>query len=227
MTRAPVSTGIRSVIFDFDYTLADSSAGVFDCINTALVQMGFVAAGRQQADATIGLPLAETFSRLTGNADEPLRAEFVGRFHQRAEVVMVNSTKVFGFVPEMLRGVRDRGISAAVASTKGRKHIEEILERLELRSIFGTIVGGNDVECQKPHPEALFAVMQRLGTSPAESLYIGDSVVDAEAASRAGISFIAVLSGVTPRSAFDSYAAAAVLNDASELPAWLELEIGR
>lgn len=212
----------QSVIFDFDYTLADSSAGVFACVNTALAEMGFPDASRAQSDATIGLSLVETFSRLTGIRDRERGNEFADRFHRHAEIVMVNSTRIFEFVPEVLRGIANRGAGLGVASTKGRKHIEEILEREKLRDAFGAIIGGNDVANQKPDPEALFAALMRLRGDPSTALYVGDSVIDAEAAQRAGMAFVAVLTGVTERLAFDRYPVVAVLEDASELPSWID-----
>ena len=217
----------HSVIFDFDYTLADSSEGVFACVNTALAEMGFARASRAQSDATIGLSLVETFSRLTGIRDGERGTEFAARFHRHAELVMVNSTRLFEFVPEVLGRLANCGANLGVASTKGRKHIEEILEREKLRDAFGAIIGGNDVANQKPDPEALFTALMRMRGAPSTSLYVGDSVIDAEAAQRAGVKFVAVLTGVTERGAFERYPVAAVLEDAGELPSWLDRTVLR
>ena len=49
-------------------------------------------------------------------------------------------------------------------------------------------------------------------------LYVGDRVIDAEAAQRGGMSFVAVLSGVTKREAFSAYVTAAVIGALTELP---------
>ena len=54
-----------------------------------------------------------------------------------------------------------------------------------------------------------------------EVLYVGDSVVDAETAGRAGVAFVAVLSGVTPLEAFSTCAKKTVLNNLTELPLFL------
>ena len=63
--------------------------------------------------------------------------------------------------------------------------------------------------------------VEALRVEPSRTPYVGDSIVDAEAAARAGLRFIAVLSGVTPREAFETYAPAAVLPSVRELPALL------
>jgi phosphoglycolate phosphatase len=223
MGRLAQRDSFRSVIFDFDFTLADSSNGIFECVNAALTAVGAVPAGRQEVNATIGLPLRETYTKLTGSTDPQLQTRFVEQFQRRADDVMVNSAVVFAFVPDALRQIREQGLSTAVASTKRRVHIEAILERESLQGAFDAVVGGNDVQNQKPHPESLFAGMRRLGASPWECVYVGDTIVDAEAAKRAGIQFVAVLSGVTPRAEFDSYPVTEILNHVGEIPAWLEV----
>jgi phosphoglycolate phosphatase len=223
MTNLSGRDAFRSAIFDFDFTLADSSDGVFDCVNTALAAMGVAPARREDVNATIGLSLPHTFTKLTGSAAANRQSEFVDRFHRRADDVMVDSAVLFEFVPGALREIRRQGISMAVASTKRRVHIEAILKRESLGDAFDAVVGGNDVQNLKPHPEALFAAMRRLGVSPWDCIYVGDSIVDAEAARRAGIQFVAVLSGVTSRADFDSFPVSEILNHVGELPAWLEV----
>lgn len=56
----------RAVIFDFDYTPADSSGGIVECIDYALAGMGLACATRDAACRTIGLTLQETFIKLAG-----------------------------------------------------------------------------------------------------------------------------------------------------------------
>jgi len=60
--------------------------------------------------------------------------------------------------------------------------------------------------------------VKKLKLDRSEVIYIGDSVTDAETAKRAGISFIAVLSGVTPRNAFNQSQLRDFLSNISELP---------
>jgi phosphoglycolate phosphatase-like HAD superfamily hydrolase len=63
--------------------------------------------------------------------------------------------------------------------------------------------------------------MNRLECSPASVLYVGDSVVDAELAKRAGVPLVVVLSGTTLKEHFDGYAPLAMLEDISQLPEFL------
>jgi phosphoglycolate phosphatase len=68
----------HAVIFDFDYTLADSSQGAVECINFALAEMGLARVPAEAACRTIGLSLHETFLTL-GEHHEPHRCD---EFHQ-------------------------------------------------------------------------------------------------------------------------------------------------
>jgi phosphoglycolate phosphatase len=105
-----------------------------------------------------------------------------------------------------------------IVSTKYRRRINEVLKREAVHDGFEIVIGGDDVDYHKPHPQGLIAAMEKLECSPESVIYVGDSVVDAEVAKRAGVPLIVVLSGVTPRSHFDQYKPVAVLENVSQVP---------
>ena len=207
----------HAVVFDFDYTLADSSQGAVECINFALAEMGLAQVSEEAACRTIGLSLHETFLTL-GEHHEPQRCdEFHQLFVQRAEEVMSRLTVLYESVPAMVETLREGGLRLAIVSTKYRRRISEVLRRESLLHDFEVVIGGEDVEQHKPHPQGLFEAIEKLGCSPASIVYVGDSVVDAELAKRAGVPLIVVLSGVTPKTHFENYQPLAVLEDVSHL----------
>ena len=212
---------LEAVIFDFDYTLADSSQGAIECINWALGEMGLDHVSYEAACRTIGLSLAETFLTL-GKHHEPHRCdEFHQLFVQRAEQVMAKLTVLYESVPATIEVLRERGLRLGIVSTKYRRRINEVLEREALLHGFHVIIGGEDVKQHKPHPQGLFEAIERLECSPASVVYVGDSQVDAELAKRAGVPLVVVLSGVTRREHFDDYEPLAVLDNISQLPTLL------
>src|SRR5207245_1033902 len=81
--------------------------------------------------------------------------------------------------------------------------------------VFDVLIGGEDLHNLKPDPEGLLIAVERLSVK--EAIYVGDTVIDAEAARRANLPFVAVLTGVTGRSEFDTYSTVAVLDDLSSL----------
>ena len=205
------------VIFDFDYTLADSSRGVLECINHAFKGMDLPKVAAEDAQRTIGLSLPNILVTLAGMEQEGRAGEFARLFVEKADEVMTDLTFVFEEVPGVIRRLKDEGMAIGIVSTKFRRRIEEILGREDLLEPFDVIVGGEDVSRHKPDPEGLLAAIERLGGSPSGSLYVGDSVTDAETARRAGVPFAAVLNGVTPREAFKDYPAYRILDDLGEL----------
>ena len=215
------TTELQSVIFDFDYTLADSSPGVFECINFALREMGLDHVSQEAACRTIGLSLNETFLTL-GKHHEPHRCdEFHQLFVQRADEVMVDRTALYETVPAMVEALRARGLRLGIVSTKYRSRINGVLKRDGLIDQFDVVIGGDDVEHYKPHPQGLFEAMKKLECSPENVVYVGDSQVDAELAKRAGVPLVVVLSGVTPKEHFDNYTPVGVLENISHLPQFL------
>ncbi len=210
----------RAVLFDFDYTLGDSSDGIIDCVNTALVAMGHQAAAPAAIRGTIGLPLERMFTLLTG-ADGPAPTEFRRRFVARADEVMVDHTWIFPGVREAVASIARSGAALGIVTTKYAYRVRAILEREGLAGAFTVIVGSDAVKAPKPDPEGLLAAVATLGAVPRDALYVGDSTSDAGAAANAGVPFVAVLSGVTPAPAFAAYPVVAMLPGVADLPAWL------
>jgi len=209
---------IQTIVFDFDYTLADSSKGVVLCVNHALKGLGLPPVDEERIKRTIGLPLEQTFRQLTSRDDPNQEREFVRLYVQRADEIVAGLTTLLPAVPETLRSLKVPGLALGIISNKFRRRIEVILEREHLLDCFDVIVGSEDVVHYKPDPESLLLAVGRLGSTPASSLYVGDSVTDAETARRAEVPFVAVLSGVTPREDFRNHPVHRVIQSLSELP---------
>jgi phosphoglycolate phosphatase len=208
----------QSVIFDFDYTLADSSDGVIVCVNHALAGLSLPPEPPERIRHTIGLSLAATLVELKGTDKAHLSEAFEGLFIACADDVMVERTVLYSWVPDVAASLAALGIALGIVSTKFRRRIQAVLEREGLATRFAAIVGGNDVVSPKPAPDGLAVALRILHTPPERALYVGDSPADGKAARSAGVRFVAVRSGVTPLKALASLSPVAILNDASELP---------
>jgi phosphoglycolate phosphatase len=134
---------------------------------------------------------------------------------------MSDLTVLYESVPATVQLLRESGLRLGIVSTKYRRRIHQVLQREAMMHGFELVIGGEDVEQHKPHPQGLFDAMKRLECSADSVVYVGDSVVDAELAKRANVPLIVVLSGTTPRSDFDSYSPLAILDTVSELPQFL------
>ena len=213
----------RSVIFDFDYTLADSSTGVIECVHHALRGLSLPTPSEDAIRHTIGMSLPRTLVALTGEDHADRAGEFQRLFMERADEVIHDATKLFEFVPSLLDSLCRHGITPGIVSTKFRRRIEAVLQRDNLTGRFEVIVGGEDVEALKPDPTGLLRAAAELDGNVERCLYVGDSVTDGETAQRAGVPFAAVLSGVTERNALAQFEPVMILNCAGDLPGALGL----
>ena len=208
----------QAVLFDFDFTLADSSSAIVKCAGRALSELGFDVPPSEQIVDTIGLSLPETFRRLTGRCDRGMEARFVRCYHQRADEVMDAATVIYDCVPPVLEALRCANVRTGIVSTKLNYRIGSILKRNGLEPLFDVIVGADNVANTKPDPEGLLLALKMLEVAPAAALYVGDHVIDAEAARRAGIAFVAVLSGQHSRKHFEEGGCAATVESVADVP---------
>ena len=195
----------KAVIFDFDYTLGDSTNGIVLSINHALEKLGFRAQDTKSIQRTIGLSLKDTLFELTGIQDEETAQKFTQYFKEKADLVMVDNTRLYEGVLTMLKK-----ILLGIVTTKYHYRIEQILEKNNAMNVIDVIIGGDDVKNEKPDPEGLLTAIQKLNVSKNQVLYVGDSIVDAKTAQSAGVDFVAVLTGTTKRGVFLNYAHVAV-----------------
>lgn len=204
-------------IFDFDYTLADSSKGIIICFKHVLEEHGFKGVSDEEIKRTIGMTLENSFKSLTGITDKVKLASYVKEYVKKADDCMTENTILFPETAEVLMTLKDNGVKLGIVSTKYRYRIKEVLEREFDEELVDLIVGGEDVTNHKPSPEGLLLAIEQLNSDKKSCLYIGDSIIDAEAAKAAGIDFYGVLNGATTRDELSKYPNIIVAEDLSEL----------
>lgn len=97
---------------------------------------------------------------------------------------------------ELLRFLKEKRIKCAISSSASIKNILIALRKIKLKKYFKTIIAAEHVKHHKPHPEPLLKAAKLLKTKPTNCIYIGDSIFEMQAAKRAGMMGIAVLTGV-------------------------------
>jgi phosphoglycolate phosphatase len=212
---------VKAVVFDFDLTLVDSRAGIAACHAYAMRELQLPDADRLVPIATsmIGLPAHLVFERLFPERDEA--NEYVRLYQVRAGEIMTARTSLLPGARETIEALRSQSIRLGIVSTKLRVRVEEFLHREALLGSFEAVIGPEDVATYKPDPAGLLLALERLEATPAEALYAGDTLIDAETAQRAGVPFIAVLSGFVTREDFAGFPVAHFLPGVAELPALL------
>ncbi len=207
----------HTYLFDFDYTLADSSKGIVICFRNVLERHRHTGISDEQIKRTIGKTLVDSFSILTGIGDEAILEEYRKEYVKEADRFMTANTRLFPETVSVLQALKEKGANIGIISTKYRYRIMELAKDTVPEGIIDLIVGGEDVKTAKPSPEGVFLALKNLETDKDTTLYIGDSIVDAETAQAAGMDFAGVLHGATTAEELEAYPHVAIMKDLTEL----------
>ncbi len=214
---------MRAVIFDFDYTLGDTTEGILACLSYGLGKLGFPSAGREEMRRTIGLSLPASLQRLTGCSDAEKGREFTRLFMEKADEVMVDSASLYPGTVPLLGELKEKGAATAIVTTKAKFRIEGILNKFGASDLIDVTVGSDMVKNEKPHPEALLLALSLLNIEPEDAIYIGDSAVDARCAQSAGVAFAGVTTGTTGAEELERFPHILIAPDLSEIRRLLPL----
>ena len=216
-------TPYRAVVFDFDLTLVDSRAAFVDCHTFAARAVRLPPPAPEAVFRTIGTPLVRVVPWLYGPAGEAVADEYIRVYQARADEVMTGLTTVVPGAADAVAALAGAGLRLGIVSQKLRYRVEDVLRRDDLLDYFAVVLGAEEVADFKPDPSGLLLAVERLGARPESALYVGDTAIDAETARRAGVAFVAVLSGVTTREELAPHAPLALLDSVRDLPAFLGL----
>jgi len=133
---------------------------------------------------------AVTDGTVERESGDRLRAAQKRAYHEMIAEVRPN----FG-AHELVRDLGRRGHSAVLASSSDRAQVEHYVDLLDVRGLADAWTSADDVEATKPQPDLVGVALERVGASPAEAVMVGDSPWDVEAAGRAGVPAVGVLTG--------------------------------
>ena len=115
-------------IFDFDYTLVDSSRGIVTCFRHVLGNHGHTGVTDTEIKRTIGKTLEESFSILTGITEAGTLADYKREYVKAADVHMTANTFFFPETIEVLEALKSQGAVLGIVSTKFRYRILDLFE---------------------------------------------------------------------------------------------------
>lgn len=177
-----------AAIFDLDGTLADTFALVFASWNEAMREP----TGRQYTPEEImsrfGIPDPDMIRRELPHQHHARAVEVYHEYYQARHEEMV---RTFDGVRGMLDELARRNVPMGLVTGKGRRTMNITLHMLGLDKCFGVTISGDDVERQKPAPDALILAARALGHEPNDCAMIGDSPADITAGESAGMLTVA------------------------------------
>ena len=189
---------IKLCIFDLDGTLINSLSDLAHAMNHALGSQGLPAHPVESYRMMVGSGISVLADRAAGILSPSQKERLLSDFSAYYTEHCLDDTRPYPKIPELLTELRRSGVYCAVNSNKPDGFAARIVNALFPEKPFSQIWGKRDGTERKPSPDAALAIMKTLGVSPAETMYIGDSDVDAITARNAGIIFCGVSWGFRP-----------------------------
>jgi len=207
------------LIFDWDGTLADSTALITRSIQLAFADVGLAVPSRQQASYVIGYGLNEAMRFLAPEATAAQVGQIVDAYKTHY-LARDGEIALFDGVPEALAHYRSAGYQMAVATGKSRRGLDRVLEQTGMGAFFETTRCAD--ECHsKPHPQMLEEITELLGVAPQRSVMIGDTTHDLQMALNAGTPSLGVAYGAHPKADLAAMQPLGLFDTFSELDGWL------
>jgi len=215
------STGsrFRLVVFDWDGTLADSTALIASAIQRACHDLGEPIPDPARARHVIGLGLADALAHVAPALPRERYAELAARYRYHYMIADAE-IPLFAGVSEMLSELEERSVLLAIATGKSRAGLDRALEHQGIARHF-VATRCADEGPPKPNPDMLLHLIDLVGAKPASTLMIGDTTHDLELARNAGVAALAVSYGAHDSSHFAPFAPLATLDSVAALRAWL------
>ena len=187
-----LSQPIRAVLFDLDGTLIDTLPDLHAAACAMLNDLGRPPLPLESIRAYVGRGIPNLIKRVLANSlhvaedPNPPPPEAVASYRRHYARENGRNAKVYPGVLEGLASLHAQGVPLGVVTNKADTFIQPLLEQTGLSGYFEVLVGGDRLPKVKPDPMPLVWACGRLGVSPAETLFIGDSINDALAARAAG-----------------------------------------
>ena len=205
-------------LFDFDYTLVNSEAGIVGCFQRTLARIGRPPAPVDDIRRTIGLPMPTAVGQILQETDPAKIEAFTSLYREFANQYMTPGTLFYPETLPMLRQLQQAKARTAVISSKTSHRIAEKFADEQVTDLIEFIIGCNEVRNLKPDPEGIRLALQRFNADLSEVLYIGDSIIDAESAKNAGVAFAGVTTGATTAAELGVWPHIAILENLSDVP---------
>lgn len=212
---------MRSVIFDLDGTLADTSGDLLAAANACFRQMGegdVLDLARDQGVALRGgkMMLRTGLERL-GRPSETVIEEYYPVLLEAYASAIDHHTVMYPGAMDAVEALKTAGYGVGICTNKPEALADQLLHSLGVRDAFQSLIGADTLPVRKPDPEPLFEAARRLGGDPQKCVLIGDSDTDRNTARAAGVPSVLVTFGPSG----DDMAALepeALLSDYADLP---------
>lgn len=190
---------MKTVIFDLDGTLADTSGDLIAAANACFIAEGHGALLDEVEDAVTAFHGGRAMLRLgyarLGIEDETrIDAQydtFLIHYSRNIDV----KTKLYPGAVDAINALRAAGYALGICTNKPADLAEELLQKLGIRDLFASMVGADTLPVRKPDPAPFFEAVRRAGGDATKSILVGDTETDVKTAAAAGVPVVLVAFG--------------------------------
>ncbi|MFV0358263.1 HAD-IA family hydrolase [Tropicimonas sp.] len=214
---------MRTVIFDLDGTLADTSGDLIAAANACFEGLGLGSPLDRAADAATAFHggramLQLGFERLNAADIAPLVETQFPLLLDHYEAAIDVHTRLYPGAIEAVDKLASAGHPVGICTNKPAYLAEKLLRRLGVRGAFASLIGADTLPVRKPDPRPLAASIERAGGSVRRAVLVGDTITDRQTARAAGIPCVLVTFGPEGR-AVAALEPEALLDRFGDLPA--------
>lgn len=190
----------QNVIFDLDGTLLNTIDDLADAANWVCERHGWPTHTVEEYKQLVGNGMAVLAQRFVpADWRTPVRiAQVLGEFMPYYDAHKEDKTAPYPGLPELLSELKGAGVKVAVLSNKAHSLVPDILEHY-FPGVFSYAQGALEGQPTKPDPTLLHKLMGEMGATKDNTLFVGDSNVDARTAKNGGLTCCGVLWGFRGR----------------------------
>lgn len=216
MTGSP-----KAVLFDVDGTLVDSNYLHVEAWAHAFNELG-VPVESWRVHRAIGQDSARLLAALLGDRADEL-GERATELHFGYYEDLASRLRPLDGAQELLRALAHRGTTVVLATSAPEDELALLRKALDADDAITAATNADDVGMAKPDPSIVRVALEKAGVEPAEAIFVGDTVWDCIAASRAGVRTIGLLSGGSSSAELRSAGAISVYDNPAALLAEIHL----
>ena len=204
---------IETILFDLDGTLIDTNELIIASFTHTVEKFGDRPYTREEILDFIGPPLVDSLTLVNPNKIDDMVTAY--REHNYAN--HEKYVKAYPDVVETIKKLKTKGYKMGIVTTKIHHTAELGLKIAGMEGIFDVIIGLDDVENAKPHPEPVLTAIDQLKANPMTTLMVGDNYHDIEAGQNAGVQTAGVAWAIKGRESLEKYRPDYMLENISDL----------
>ena len=203
-----------TILFDLDGTLVDTAPDLMNAHNHVMKKYGYPTKSTEEIRNLVGQGSGALIGRsIWGQAkkefhsveDKKVKDQMSKDFINFYGKNIINKSTLINGVKEFLRWCKEQNISMAVCTNKQEHLAIDLLKKIGIYDYFEYVAGFNTFDYCKPDPRHLTSIIEILSGNIKESLMIGDSETDANAAKAASIPIILLKNGYTEKNSNEIY----------------------